>query len=90
MSDPDFDELRRKRDEVAEQAMRDACAEMGWNTEGMTFHSGASGCYCDCANGGPCEHEFEGWREFDDGRGGERVCKKCGCGAMSHTLHIGL
>lgn len=34
----------------------------------------------------PCEHDFQGWREFDDGNGGEAVCTKCGLGAMAHTL----
>lgn len=90
MSDPDFDELRRKRDEEAEKAIQAICDEWGWDHSQVSFHASSGGCYCDCANGGPCEHEFEGWREFDDGRGGERVCKKCGCGAMSHTLHMGL
>ena len=33
-----------------------------------------------------CDHDFKGWREFDDGLGGERVCTKCGMGAMEHTL----
>jgi len=33
-----------------------------------------------------CAHEFKGWREFEDGRGGETVCAKCGMGAMEHTL----
>jgi hypothetical protein len=34
------------------------------------------------------EHEFTGWRTFDDGRGGEQVCKHCGMGAMEHTLRV--
>lgn len=33
-----------------------------------------------------CNHEFKGWREFADGRGGEQVCTKCGMGAMTYTL----
>jgi len=37
-----------------------------------------------------CEHEFSGWRDFDDGRGGEQVCKKCGIGAMAASLRDGL
>ena len=36
----------------------------------------------------PCEHDFQGWREFDDGLGGERVCSKCGLGAMAYTLSL--
>lgn len=38
-----------------------------------------------CPNG---EHEFVGWREFADGRGGETVCKHCGVGAMDYTLAL--
>lgn len=35
-----------------------------------------------------CDHDFQGWREFDDGCGGETVCAKCGIGAMAHTLSL--
>lgn len=37
-----------------------------------------------CSEGGL--HEWAGWREFDDGRGGEQFCQKCKLGAMGHTL----
>ena len=33
-----------------------------------------------------CEHDFQGWRDFPDGRGGETVCVKCGVGAMAATM----
>ena len=36
-----------------------------------------------------CEHDFQGWREFEDGRGGEQVCTKCGIGAMAYSLRTG-
>lgn len=36
-----------------------------------------------------CEHDFQGWREFEDGRGGEQVCTKCGMGAMTYSLRTG-
>jgi hypothetical protein len=36
----------------------------------------------------PCEHNFDGWREFPDGNGGERFCQKCGLGAMAYTLSL--
>lgn len=36
-----------------------------------------------------CDHEFSGWRNFEDGNGGEQVCKKCGIGAMSASLRDG-
>lgn len=35
-----------------------------------------------------CQHDFQGWREFDDGLGGETVCTKCGLGAMAFTLSM--
>lgn len=37
-----------------------------------------------------CEHDFQGWRTFDEGRGGERFCQKCGLGAMAYDLRRGL
>lgn len=37
-----------------------------------------------------CDHNFTGWREFDDGLGGERVCSKCDMGAMAYSLRTGL
>ena len=36
------------------------------------------------------EHDFKGWRQFADGRGGETVCTKCGMGAMAWALRTGL
>lgn len=35
-----------------------------------------------------CDHSFGGWREHDDGLGGEQVCSKCGMGAMEWTLSL--
>jgi len=35
------------------------------------------------------EHEFTGWCEFEDGNGGEQVCKHCGMGAMEYSLRTG-
>ena len=35
-----------------------------------------------------CKHKFSGWREFDDGCGGETVCELCGIGAMAYTLSL--
>lgn len=36
-----------------------------------------------------CEHNFQGWREFEDGHGGEKVCTKCGVGAMGWSMRVG-
>ena len=35
-----------------------------------------------------CEHEWGGWREFDDGAGGEQFCQKCGYGAMAWSMRM--
>jgi hypothetical protein len=37
-----------------------------------------------------CEHDFQGWREFADGNGGETVCAKCGMGAMAWSIRTGI
>ena len=34
----------------------------------------------------PCDHAFGGWREFEDGRGGEQFCQHCGLGAMAWSM----
>jgi hypothetical protein len=36
-----------------------------------------------------CDHDFQGWRAFADGNGGEQVCARCGIGAMQWTLRTG-
>ena len=35
------------------------------------------------------DHDFQGWRDFPDGNGGEQVCAKCGLGAMAWSLRVG-
>lgn len=37
-----------------------------------------------------CDHDFHGWRDFEDGNGGEQVCRKCGMGAMTYSLRTGI
>lgn len=92
-SKPDFDALRAERDAAIEKMVREAARKL-WGEEAtgkITFHANLGGgshdCYCACADGGPCEHEFGGWREFEDGLGGETFCARCGMGAMSHDMH---
>jgi hypothetical protein len=36
----------------------------------------------------PCEHEFGGWRNFEDGSGGEQVCQKCGMGFEAWAMRM--
>ena len=40
-----------------------------------------------CTDGN--EHKFEGWQEFEDGRGGTAVCSRCGLTAFEHALRYG-
>lgn len=42
--------------------------------------------FIQCGGADQCDHEFEGWREFEDGLGSEAVCRKCGVGAMEWSL----
>jgi hypothetical protein len=86
MSDekPDFEALRGRRNESMQKLIEATAKKLGG--EGPVFSTfNPNSCYCACPEG-PCEHDFQGWREFDDGCGGETVCKRCGMGAMSHSL----
>jgi hypothetical protein len=51
----------------------------------LFFHAKANREFC--KDGQP--HVFKGWREFEDGNGGEQVCTKCGIGALEHSLRYG-
>lgn len=82
---PDFEKLRRDRDAAINAIVDEVCARHGWDRSKASVHTPDCGCYCACPDG-PCEHEFSGWREFEDGLGGETFCQKCGMGAMSHSL----
>ena len=83
MSEPDFPALRAARDEARNKIAAKIAAKYGM---ALVHFSGADGCYCACPDG-PCEHEFDGWRDIldDEGRvsGGESVCRLCGMGAMT-------
>lgn len=85
---PDFDKLRKERDESVNKAIDEICAKQGWDRSNVGVHVSPSGCYCACPTG-PCEHEFGGWREvnYEEGGGyGEQFCQKCGMGSMNHSM----
>lgn len=48
--------------------------------------------FIQCAAPPDCDHDFHGPgsfdRPFEDGNGSERVCAKCGIGAMAYTLSL--
>lgn len=89
---PDFEALRRRRNESVRDSMMTIAREMGWKEgdEPPTTSYDFGACYCACASHGPCEHDFQGWREFEDGLGGETFCSRCGMGAMGHSMRIGI
>lgn len=92
---PDFEALRAKRDAAIQQMAREAFKQLfpdaddtaGVGAAHVNLGGGTKECYCGCADGGPCEHQFGGWREFDDGLGGEQICQRCSMGAMTHSMH---
>lgn len=96
---PDFDALRAMRN-AAIKCLVEAIAQVwGVQPEEVTVNcptqADPEACYCACATGGPCEHQFTGWREIPAGEeglgggGGETVCERCGMGALAHDLRTG-
>ena len=90
MTELDFEALRAERNKAVKEAVTQAARKIGWREGDEPFFTtfDPNACYCDCASGGPCEHDFSGWREFEDGSGGEQVCQRCGLGAMSHSVRL--
>ena len=90
LTDADFASLKSEAAEKFGAYVQSICEAKGWDPSKVCAHASGGafqGCYCDCPNG-PCQHEFGGWREFDDGRGGEQICKHCGMGVMSHDMRF--
>ena len=86
---PDFEALRAQRNAAAKDVMETVARQMGWVDNkpfGAIFNP--NDCYCDCLSGGPCEHSFKRWRQLGD-CAGERVCSRCGMGAIGHSLRCG-
>jgi hypothetical protein len=82
---PDFEALRAERNAAMEAAIQATCIEHGCDRSKVRTTFNPHACYCACPDG-PCEHDFQGFRAFEDGRGGEAVCTRCGMGAMSHSI----
>ncbi len=82
---PDFEALRARRNEQVRKVIDETAASLGVEPGKVVHNFDPDACYCDCPRG-PCEHDFQGWRDFEDGSGGESICKRCGMGAMSHCL----
>ncbi len=89
MTDTDFEMLRANRNLAVQAIIEDFAKSFGGDPAKVQSSFNPNACYCACPDG-PCEHNFQGWRDFEDGSGGETVCKRCGTGAMSHSLRTGL
>ncbi len=84
-SKPDFEKLRAERNAALQTIVDSFAKERGVDPAEVQTTIDFNACYCACPNG-PCEHNWQGWRNFEDGSGGETFCERCGTGAMSHSL----
>lgn len=83
---PDFNRLRSERDAALRELIRGSATVLGCNPEELSIHSRDLGaCYCACAEGGPCEHRWDGEPYQCDGFF-SRTCSLCGGTAFSHSL----
>ncbi len=82
----DYEALRAQRNQRSDEALRRITDELCVPMQSLFTTQRRDDCYCDCERGGPCEHTFGGWVEFQDGSGGSQVCTRCSMTAMSHSL----
>lgn len=86
--EPDFEALRAARNAKWDETFAKLRAD-GWDVVPCALRE-KNACYYGCANGGPCEHKWDGeWWESEDGCGWSATCSRCGMTAMSHNLHCG-
>lgn len=87
LTETEFDELKRKRDEGISKIVGKALAHLGCAPDEQAqfhCHDYRADCYCACPDG-PCQHEWNGpWEESD--YGGSITCSRCGMDNMSHAL----
>jgi hypothetical protein len=95
LTEAEFDELKRKRDEGISEIVRAFAAQHGGDPDKVGVHvsygGGTPTCYCACADGGPCQHVWNGpaqdiLDDEDEVCGSEVTCSRCGMGSMSHSL----
>lgn len=87
---PDFEALRRERNERVRKQMRRIAEEYGWEVNEVRSTFNPDACYCACSSGGPCEHKWDGdGYESEDGLCWSATCSRCGCTAMSHDMRVG-
>ena len=88
LTDEQFDDLKRKRDENLQRTIQSLCDDMGWKNPSVHISGGGSTaeCYCACPDG-PCQHDWSGpWVEFENG--GSTSCSRCGMLAMNHDIRV--
>lgn len=95
LTDEQFAELARKRDEAVEAMVDAVCKEHGWDRSKVGVHaSHTHGCYCACPDG-PCQHQWDGpevplgleeGEPESEAHGWARSCSRCGVDAMSHDM----
>ena len=85
MTGPDFEKLKAEHNEAVRHRKRELAKKFGGKPTSLT--SGLYGpdmCYCDCINGGPCQHEFENDHQ------GNPYCRLCGQSGEKHRrLRLG-
>ena len=84
MIQPDFEELRRKRNEDIKEIINSFARSQGVDPSEVKSTFNFDVCYCACPEG-ICEHEFirePEQKEYDS------KCKRCGLSEMSHDLRV--
>jgi len=90
LTDAEFEELTRQRDEAIGAMVRQICEERGADPAQATWTGcGCSGCYCACPDG-PCQHQWDG-PEYVEEEGGylsSATCSRCGAVAAYHDMRV--
>lgn len=81
---PDFEALRAERNRRVMEHIHKMADEFDVPPSSLRSRGA---CYCACASGGPCEHEWAGEGvEFE--HGWSATCSRCGETAMSHDMRV--
>jgi hypothetical protein len=86
LTEAEFDELKRTRDEAVAAIVKSISEHYGWDLSKVLFHCSPhpGTCYCACPNG-PCQHEWNG-EPVSDEHSWSVTCARCGMSATSHDL----
>lgn len=89
MGAPDFERLRAERDASLLKKRQKWADKHGVSVDAIHMHVSPGRCYCDCAQGGPCEHKWDGKPYESDGLW-STTCSLCGTTSFSHSMRIGM